>query len=423
VLFSPVRRARALFVVVVLCCFPAGALAQGIYIPVAGPVSRSMAGATTAVPLDAIGALYWNPATISGLPSSELGFGADLLFAAINLSSSVGPSSGSTDGEPGGVLIPNVGWVHRLSNPKITFGLGVLSVAGFKTNYPASFTNPILTPQPNGVGRLYSEAQFAQITPVVSLQVTKRLAIAAGPMVTLGALVANPLLFVAPNSNGYPTGVGTQVRFGGGVQAGMYYQSGKSWDFGASIKSPQWLPEFKYITEDSAGGPRNGAVNVNLPMVASVGTAYRGFKNIVWSLDYRYFDFRHTAGLGDTGFSQDGALRGLGWRSVSGIATGLQYTVNDKLTVRGGYGLNQSPVEPQNAGLNIASPLVQEQVWHVGGSLALNRQAALNVAYSYFPQNQIAGPIQTFLQGPLPGSSVTNQLSVQTMSVGVVVRY
>jgi long-chain fatty acid transport protein len=425
VLCSPVRRLRALFVLVVVlcCCLPAGALAQGIYIPVAGPVNRSMGGATTAVPLDGIGAMYWNPATISGLPASELGFGADLLFARINLSSSSGPSSGSTRGEPGGVLIPNVGWIHRGLNSKLTFGLGIHSVAGFKTNYPSSFTNPILTPQPNGVGRLYSEAQFAQISPAASFQVTDRLSVAVGPMVTLGALVADPLLFVAPNPNGYPTGRGTQVKFGAGVQGGLFYRSRGDWDFGASLKSPQWLPKFQYTTEDAAGGPRYGQVGVDLPMILSLGAAYRGFEHIIWSLDYRYFDFSHAAGLGDTGFTDEGALRGLGWRSVNALITGFQYRIDDKKVIRGGYGINQSPIVPATAGLNIASPLVQEQVMHIGGSLALTRQATLNMAYSYFPTNEISGPIQTFLKGALPGSSVTNRLSVHTLSFGVTVTY
>ena len=423
-LFSRVRlRSLLVSVGIWFCSMPAGVLAQGIYIPVAGPVSRSMGGATTAVPLDGIGAFYWNPATISGLPASELAFGADLLFAAIQLRSSVGPVSGSSKGEPGGVLIPNVGWVHRGTNPRITFGLGILSVAGFKTNYASSFTNPILTPQPNGVGRLYSEAQFAQITPVMSFQLTERLAVAVGPMITLGALVADPLLFIAPNANGYPTGRGTQVRFGGGVQAGVYVKSGGHWDFGASVKSPQWLPKFRYGTEDAAGGPRFGEVDVDLPLIVSFGAAYRATDNILWSVDYRYFDFSHAAGLGDTGFTADGALRGLGWRSVNGLATGIQYRISDTLVIRGAYGINQSPIEPETAGLNIASPLVQEQVFHVGASRALNPRATFNVAYSYFPENEIAGPMQTFVKGVLPGSSVASRLSVHTVSMGVSVKY
>jgi long-chain fatty acid transport protein len=207
------------------------------------------------------------------------------------------------------------------------------------------------------------------------------------------------------------------------VQGGVYFHGGGAWDFGASIKSPQWLPKFDYLTEDSAGGPRSGEVDIDLPLIVSVGTAYRASERLLWSADYRYFDFSHAAGLGDTGFTPDGALRGLGWRSVNSLVTGLQYRVNDALVVRGAYGINQSPVVPENAGLNIASPLVQEQVFHIGASRALNRQATLNIAYSYFPQNEIAGPMQTFVKGVLPGSVVANQLSVHTVSMGVSVKY
>jgi long-chain fatty acid transport protein len=320
-------------------------------------------------------------------------------------------------------LIPNIGWIHRGADSKLTFGLGIHSVAGFKTNYASSFTNPILTPQPNGVGRLYSEAQFAQVSPAVSFQLTERLAVAVGPMVTLGALVADPLLFVAPNPNGYPTGRGTQLKFGGGVQGGLFYRGAGDWDFGASIKSPQWLPKFQYTTEDAAGGPRYGEVGVDLPMILSAGAAYRGLEHVIWSLDYRYFDFKHAEGLGDVGFTSDGALKGLGWRSVNALTTGVQYRINETLVMRAGYGINQAPIEPATAGLNIASPLVQTQAMHIGGALGLNRQATLNVAYSYFPQNEVSGPMQTFLKGTLPGSSVTNILSIHVLSMGVTVKY
>jgi long-chain fatty acid transport protein len=424
VLFSRVSRPRALFVIVVtLCGLPAVASGQGIYLPAAGPVNRSMAGATTAAPLDAMGALYWNPATIAGLPASELGFGADFFVALIDISSTVGPVSGSTSAKPGPVLIPNVGWVHRTSNPNISLGLGILSVAGFKTNYPASYTNPILTPQPTGVGRLYSEAQFAQLTPVISLRLSERVAVAAGPMVTVGTVVADPLLFVAPNSNGYPSGRGTQVSFGKGFQGGVFFQGRNAWDFGASIKSPQWMQKFQYTTEDAAGAPRSETFDLDLPMIVSAGVAYRGIENVLWTLDYRYFDYSRADGLGDDGFDSEGALRGVGWRSVNAVSTGIQYRMNDQFVVRGGYGFNQSPIEPSNAGLNIASPVVQEQVVHVGSSFSLNRQATLSFAYSYFPENEIAGPVQTFLRGPLPGSSVASRLSLHTLSMGIVVTY
>ena len=420
---SLVSRPRALFAIVVaLCLLPAVVLAQGIYIPVAGPVNRSMGGTTTAAPLDGLGALYWNPATISGLPDAELSVGADFLVAVTTLSSSVGPVSGSTKGNPGGVLIPNVAWIHRMSNPKLTFGLGILVPAGFKTNYPADLSNPILTPQPNGVGRLYSEAQFVQVTPAISYQLTERLAVAVGPMLTLATLNADPLLFVPPNLNGYAYGRG-QVRFGGGVQGGLYYRGAGDWDFGASIKSPQWIQTFEFTAEDAIGGPRSGSFDLDLPLIVSAGTAYRGIDRLLWTFDYRYFDYSRTAGLGDSGFNDEGALRGVGWRSVNSVSTGVQYRIRDGLVVRGAYGINQAPVVQANAGLNIASPLVQEQVLHGGGSLSLDPRVTLNVAYTYFPSNEVGGPMQTFIEGPLPGSTVASRLSVHTLSMGISVKY
>jgi long-chain fatty acid transport protein len=61
----------------------------GVVLTGVGPVNRSMAGASTAAPIDATGALYWNPASISGLPQSEIAFGLELLYPHTNLSSSV----------------------------------------------------------------------------------------------------------------------------------------------------------------------------------------------------------------------------------------------------------------------------------------------------------------------------------------------
>ena len=59
---------------------PTSAFGQGLILPGAGGMHRSMAGASTAVAVDALGALYWNPATISGLPGSEVVIGGEALM-------------------------------------------------------------------------------------------------------------------------------------------------------------------------------------------------------------------------------------------------------------------------------------------------------------------------------------------------------
>src|ERR1700676_87394 len=90
----------------VLLCALAGvnpARAQfGPYLSGAGGANRAMGGASTAAPLSASGALYWNPATLSGLDRSELEVAGEALFVDSRLSSDItGLGRGSTNSDTG----------------------------------------------------------------------------------------------------------------------------------------------------------------------------------------------------------------------------------------------------------------------------------------------------------------------------------
>src|SRR5262245_42437155 len=96
------------------------ALAQhGVILSGGGPVHRSMGGASTANPIDSLGAAFWNPATLSGLPHNDITFGVELLVAHTDLFSSIPaglfgpgappvPLSGSTHSDTGTMVVPNV---------------------------------------------------------------------------------------------------------------------------------------------------------------------------------------------------------------------------------------------------------------------------------------------------------------------------
>src|SRR5437870_5199828 len=47
-------------------------MAQGILVPQGGSINGNMAGTSTAVGCDAVGALFWNPAVISGMCQNEV---------------------------------------------------------------------------------------------------------------------------------------------------------------------------------------------------------------------------------------------------------------------------------------------------------------------------------------------------------------
>ncbi len=216
-------RPRSKWLVFLLAVFSAALAADvasaqyGGLLAGAGATNRSMAGASTAAPLSAAGALYWNPATISGLPRSELEAGAELLFVHTQVDSSyssnaLGPSippiglAGQTKSDTGVTPLPTLALAYLPEDSAFSFGLGIFAVAGFGVDYAGSTTNPALTAHPPagiGFGPIDSDFQVLQIHPAFAFKLTDRLSIGGGPTVDLARLRVDPFILAAPdNANG-----------------------------------------------------------------------------------------------------------------------------------------------------------------------------------------------------------------------------
>ncbi len=276
----------------IVCCMVATTFAQGPVITGVGPVNRSMGGAGTAAPLEAIGALHWNPGSISALSQSELSFGLELLGVNIDLASTVGGVTNSTSGDAGVSAIPSIGWVHHIDDTPLTIGLGVAAIAGFKNNLPNDPSNPLLA-----AGPAFASAEFLQIAPTLAYAVSDRLSIGVAPTITTATLQLNPLgpSVITP----LPTpGSGNRLHWGGGFQIGAYYTASPCWKYGFTYKSPQWFETFNFFAP-------GGTVRFDLdyPAIVSLGTAYTGFEDWTIALDARYLDFEHTDGFKELGFS------------------------------------------------------------------------------------------------------------------------
>jgi len=370
--------------------------------------------------VDAIGATYWNPATISGLERSELGFGLDLLYSNHSISSAIGPASGSTGSENGFFPVPTVGWVHQLADSRLSFGLFMGGVAGFKTTVNVAPDNPLL----GALGRISSEGSFMQVAPALSMALNERFSVAAGPVVTLGQLGIEPFVFDAPNADGqYPSGRASRYHWGGGAQVGAYCILGDI-HLGATIKTPAWMEEFRFFSEDATGAARIVSADIDLPLILSWGGAYTGFERWELAADIRYFDYAHTAGFGDAAaFDPTGRVEGLGWRSVVALALGAQYQLGESLYVRGGYTYNQSPISDSEVMFNLAAPLFYEHMLSTGASWFVSDNVSVSAAYSYYFPNEVTGPVVFPGVGAIPGASVSQTLDVHILNAGVAVRY
>jgi long-chain fatty acid transport protein len=425
-----------------LLFFASHAQAQGVFLTGVGPINQSMGGAGTAAPLDSIGALNWNPASISGLRNNEMGFGLGLVLPTETLSSSVNPGAlgggfppvrlaGSSGGEPGVMPAPTIGFVQRAPNSQWSYGLGIFGVGGFAANYASSPTNPILSPQaPLGVGAgsIYSQAAIYQIVPTVSYAVNDNLSFGFAPMITMAQVFMTPLTLAPPNDANhdgfYSYGPGNATRFawGGGFQVGTYYISDSKVHFGVSVKSPQWMEPFRYNSVDELGQPVVQKVNFNLPTIVSLGTAYSGFQRTVLALDVRYWDYGNALGFNGGGFLPNGAVGGLGWRSVWSVSTGAQYDLTQRFTVRAGYTYGANPVPSSLTMLNVASSLINQNWLSMGASWRFTQRVVATLAYTHGFQNSITGP---FLvpAGAIPGTSVTSTISSDILNGGLTVLF
>ena len=374
--------------------------AQGIALTGVGPVNRSFGGAGTAAPLDAIGALHWNPGSISALPCNEIGFGTELLSASIRLSSNFpGIGAGSTNGDAGWAAIPSIGWVHHLDGTPMTIGLGVYGIAGFKNNMPFDAANPVLSNAGPfaGIGPAFGSAEILQIAPTLSYQLTDRLSVGLSPTITTETVILDPLgpPITATTTNAQ----GNRMHWGGGFQVGAYYRGEYGINAGATFKSKQWIETLDFQT---AGG--RVTFNLDYPAIVSLGLSYTGIENWTFAIDGRYFDYEHTDGY-----------RELGWRSVFAGAVGIQYRATDRLSTRFGCNFNQDPIQSGAVATNLISPLIQDLNFSTGATYMFTNQVALNAAYVYLANNSVTGQL-----GP---GTISNEISAHSVIAGVSVKY
>ncbi len=419
----------------------------GIAISGVGPINRSMGGAATAAPLDATGALYWNPATIGALGRSEMEFGVGVLVPRTSLRSSVpagafGPGQppsglrGNTGGNNGVFLLPVIGLVYNPKDSPWTLGLGVFEIGGFGVNYPVARNNPILNPGApfgKGVGPLYTQLQLFQFSPTAALKVTDRLYVGAQVNIDLGVLDLNPALTSVPSlvqSQGapapsYPSGLQGRSRAGGGFQLGVYYDANDAWSFGASIKSPQWFDTYRF----NSSNPTNGhaatpSLNIDFPLIGSVGAAYKGIENLLIATDLRVLDYRDTNGFRHGGFdNQTGALRGLGWQNVFALGTGAQYQWTESFSTRIGYTFNLNPVGPALTTYNVGSPTITQHSVALGASYNVTKAFKVSLTYAHDFQNSISGPLVEPFVGRIPNSSVRTAATADSVYFGASVAF
>jgi long-chain fatty acid transport protein len=406
---------------------------QGIVAPSAGPINSAMAGASTALPVD-FGGSYWNPAILSGLENQEVLLSSALVLPSIHLQGSVPAGavrglfpptnrfgqSRSNSGVASGLA---TGFSFRQADDSpLTLGLGIFGLVGGGVNFAGSLTTPILGPRqpPNyaGVGPIFAGLSLLAINPMASLQLTDRLAIGGGPVITAGSASFNPAFFAPGPKDAlglptFPAATNARPFWGGGFQVGLLYELSENWNLGFSYKSPVWQERWSFNASYPNLAPRHIGVQASLPQILSWGIAYKGLPKTLIDVDLRYVDYADSELFG-----QKVVNGGLGWRSVFAVALGTQYEATDRLTLRAGYLYTTNPIPSPVTLFNVQAPGIITNILSLGTSYQLTQNVTASLAWMHGFRNAIEGPI---LQ--IPHSTVRLDAQLDTLWAGVNIKF
>ncbi len=436
---STILPTRSLLAVLVLLLFPLGALAtDGHFLHGAGPVNEAMGGADTGICLDATGSIAWNPACTVQFKGRRFEFHGTIFIPWRSLSSTVeansfGPGippvtlSGTTVSHTDTAFMPGLAFVYHPAGSRNAYHGAMIAVSGFGVDYDENtdFSNPILTPQPPngfGFGRLRSNYALLTMPLGMSREFSDKLSAGISVVPAFSMLKVMPAPFATPVSAGstipyYLSSSDNAWAFGGGAQVGVNYKVNDVLRLGAAYHTPIWFSDFKWNMADLTGAKHEVEFEMNLPQVVSLGVGISPSERTHIGVDARWFDYGHTTGFDKSGYNNDGAVVGFGWNSIWAVGGGVEQEVTSTTKLIAGYNFSQNPIPDKFSFFNTPAPgIVQHHV--AGGVVQKVGNWDVNVTYYHAFQNSITGPwIST--QGPIPGTSVTNKMSENSVTIGL----
>lgn len=211
--------------------------------------------------------------------------------------------------------------------------------------------------------------------------------------------------------------------FGWGLSVGLLYDLGDRVTIGASYKSKQRFSELEYnlragdIDTTLVGGMAfpggTYVLDLDFPQQAAVGVAWSAGEQWILSADLKWIEWSDTMGAlqvdGPDGYD---FVMDPGWDDQLVYAVGVEFQVNERFALRGGFNYAESPIDEQTAASNLILPGIVEEHYTFGMDYRFTRwEVAFHCIYA--PENSI-----TAANG-FPGT----QIRLEERSLGINLGY
>jgi len=384
---------QTIFAIVLLVASPLFAT-NGYFLHGVGTASKAMAGATTALPQEALDADTNPAAGVFVTPGYSLSlalFNPDRQYTVTGNPSgypqTFGLKPGTVTSRSNYFPMPAFGYNIR-PNDRSAVTINFTAHGGMNTDYR---TNTFYGSNHTGV-------DLAQLflTTTYSRKITTNQSVGISAIIAGQRFKASGLEAFAPFSsdpdcltnNGYKWSKGVGVKLGYLAQPLPNVQIGAA--FAPMIRMSKLGSYCGLFAQDG---------RFNIPESANAGIAYKPAEPLTLAVDYQRIHYSDVASVGDpllpnlvtTPLGSNSAA-GFGWRDVNVYKFGVQWKANETWTYRAGYSKTDQPIPQSEVLFNILAPGVVTQHITLGFSKALERSPGrFNVALMYAPTTTVTG--------------------------------
>jgi len=387
------RNRLAPILAVLLAIAPAAFATNGYFLHGIGTSSKAMAGATTALPQEALDA-DTNPAAgvfvERGRSFSLSLFSPDRQYTITGNPSgypqTFGLTPGTVSSESKYFPMPAAGFNFR-PNDVSAITVNVTAHGGMNTDYRTS----------TFYGSDHTGVDLAQmfLSTTYSHKITKNQSLGISAIVVAQRFKASGLEAFA-NFSSEPeclTGNGYAWSQGIGVKAGYLAQLEK-FSFGLAYSPKIAMSEF-----DDYCGLFAEEGSFDIPASGSIGIAYKVTEPLTVTADVQRIEYSGVASIGNglipnlatAPLGTDGGA-GFGWKDINVYKVGVQWKANEDWTWRAGYSKGDQPIPDSEVLFNILAPGIIEDHFTLGFSKSLVRAPGrFNVALMYAPAQTVKG--------------------------------
>ena len=383
-----------------------------------GSYQKGLAGAVTANPGSAMTAVT-NPAGAARVGSrADFSMEAFMPERSVDFTALGGQKADSAVDIYG---IPAIGWTAPTSDGSdVYFGGGMYGTSGMGVDYPVT---TVMDMGPGGTldWHGYSNISFWQMAPVLAWNVDDKLSLGASLNIDYQSVSFQSRFTNVPTGDNIFDLSRSASAFGLGLSLGLLYDPIPAMTLGFSYKSKQNFSDLEYqlaagdITLNGNPYPAGTyTLDMDYPQEAAVGIAYRMGRKLTFSGDIKWINWSDTMEQLIINGPGGSIPYNTGWDDQTVFAIGINYDINDKFTIRGGYNFAESPIGPEDVASNLILPAVVESHYTIGGDYRINNHWELAFHYMYVPENTV-----TSTDPQLPGAKI----SLSETSLGLNIGY